>query len=426
MKSFLIAAVIPMLVAGSLCAQSTNVTIPAKVLESYVGQYELAPGFVLTIRKEGDRLTAQATGQPRIRLIAQSEVDFRVSTVDASLTFVKDKDGKVTQVVLHQNGEHEASKISSEVPKERLAVKVDPKKLAPLVGQYELGPGQIITVRRDSDKLRAQLTGQPNFQIFPESETNFFYKVVDAQVTFVKDTNGKVTELVLHQNGDHSAPKTSDEAPPLKQPDLSKIAARDPKAPPQLIDLTGKYNALLNEQWHPDADGLQSGANHLGALKTGVQKLGDVQFDIRGLIQLTGAQADAAGAAFPEAQPGIKVGRKCKKLHALQGTGWRAEDGVTIGKYVLHYADGSQAVLTIVYGVDTRDWWDSSGEPKSAKTATVVWTGSNPATEGSGASLRLFKRTYDNPKPDIEIATVDFISTQEDSAPFLIALTVED
>jgi hypothetical protein len=127
-------------------AQTTNVTVPAKILESYVGQYELAPGFVLTIRKEGDRLTGQATGQPRVRLIPQSETDFRVSSVDASVTFVKGKDEKVTSLILHQNGDHEATKTSSQVSKERVAIKIDPKKLLPLVGQYELGPGEIITV----------------------------------------------------------------------------------------------------------------------------------------------------------------------------------------------------------------------------------------------------------------------------------------
>jgi hypothetical protein len=40
--------------------------------------------------------------------------------------------------------------------------------------------------------------------------------------------------------------------------------------------------------------------------------------------------------------------------------------------------------------------------------------------------LRLFKRTYDNPKPDLTIQTLDFVSTRAESAPFLVALTLED
>jgi hypothetical protein len=425
-KLLLIGTMTAALMNTPLQAQTTNVNVAAKVLESYVGQYELAPGFVLTIRKEGDRLTAQASGQPRVRLRARSETDFQVSTVDASLTFMKDKDGKVTQLVLHQNGDHEAPKTSNQVPKERVAIKVDPKLYDAYVGQYELAPGATLTIRRDGDKLRAQLTGQPSFQVFPESETDFFYKVVDAQLTFLKDPSGKVTELVLHQNGDKSARKTSNEAPPVPGPDLSKIPARDPKAAPQLADLTGKYNALLTEQWHPGTEGISPGGNHLGSLPRGVQKLGGVEFDVRGVIQVTGTQAELAGATFPDAQTGLKIGRKCKRLHFLHATGWVAEEGTTIGKYVLHYAGGEQATLNIVYGVDARDWWASTGEPKEAKSATIAWSGSSPAADAAGTSLRLFKRTYDNPKPDLLIETVDLVSSQADSAPFLVALTTED
>ena len=412
--------------SAPLEAQTTNFNVAPKVLDSYVGQYELTPGFVLTIRNEGGRLTGQATGQPRLRLTATSETDFTVANVDASLTFVKDKEGKVTQLVLHQNGDHEASKISNTVAKDRVAIQVPTKVLDGYVGQYELAPGATLIVRRDGEKLRAQLTGQPSFQVYAESETNFFYKVVDAQLTFVKGEGGKVTELVLHQNGDKTAQKVSDDAPPIKGPDLSKIPERDPKAPPELVDLTGKYNALLTEQWHPDANGLPSGANHLASLPRGIQKLDGVEFDVRGVIQVTGTQAEFAGAAFPDAQKGLKVARKCNRLYMLHGAGWQAENGTVIGKYVLHYAGGETATLNVVYGVDVRDWWASSGELKEAKSATIAWTGSNPATEATSASLRLFKRTYQNPKPEVMIETIDFVSSQSDSAPFLIAITTED
>ena len=43
--------------------------------------------------------------------------------------------------------------------------------------------------------------------MFPESETEFFLKATEAQLTFVKDATGKVTGLILHQDGDHEAKK---------------------------------------------------------------------------------------------------------------------------------------------------------------------------------------------------------------------------
>jgi CubicO group peptidase (beta-lactamase class C family) len=88
-----------------------------------------------------------------------------------------------------------------EPAKDRVAVALSPQVLDRYVGRYELAPGVFFSLRRESDRLMAQLTGQSYLQIFPESETEFFYKAVEAQITFVKDSQGRVTGLVLHQNG---------------------------------------------------------------------------------------------------------------------------------------------------------------------------------------------------------------------------------
>ena len=86
-------------------------------------------------------------------------------------------------------------------------IKVDPKIYDAYVGRYELAPNLVLTITRQGDRLMAQATGQGEIQLFPESETKYFLKVVDAKVTFVKDAGGKVTKLILHQDGDHEAKK---------------------------------------------------------------------------------------------------------------------------------------------------------------------------------------------------------------------------
>lgn len=97
---------------------------------------------------------------------------------------------------------------SYELPKERVAITLDPKVYEAYIGQYELAPGLIVTVTKEDHRLMIQLTGQPKVEVFPESETKFFLRVVDAQITFVKDDRGRVTHLVLHQGGqDHQAKK---------------------------------------------------------------------------------------------------------------------------------------------------------------------------------------------------------------------------
>ena len=83
-------------------------------------------------------------------------------------------------------------------PKE---IKIDPKIYESYAGVYELAPDFIITLTSEDGKLMAQATGQPKFELFPTSETEFFLKVVEARVTFVRDEAGKVSQLILNQNG---------------------------------------------------------------------------------------------------------------------------------------------------------------------------------------------------------------------------------
>ena len=84
---------------------------------------------------------------------------------------------------------------------ERRAMPVAPEVLDRYVGRYQMSPEFFITVTRDADHLFAQLTGQAAFEIFPEAPAAFFWKVVDAQVTFEVGPDGHATRLTLHQNG---------------------------------------------------------------------------------------------------------------------------------------------------------------------------------------------------------------------------------
>jgi serine-type D-Ala-D-Ala carboxypeptidase/endopeptidase len=96
--------------------------------------------------------------------------------------------------------------------KEHVEVTVNSKLFDNYVGSYELAPNAILTVSRTGDELFTQLTGQPKVQVFPESDRKFFLKVVDAQLTFDTDAQGKATEVVLHQNGRDITAKRLDDA----------------------------------------------------------------------------------------------------------------------------------------------------------------------------------------------------------------------
>lgn len=67
------------------------------------------------------------------------------------------------------------------------------------VGTYELRPGIELTITLEDDQVVSQLTGQAKVAVFPETETRFFLKAVDAQLEFFKDANGAVTRVMLLQ-----------------------------------------------------------------------------------------------------------------------------------------------------------------------------------------------------------------------------------
>ncbi|MBS1812419.1 MAG: serine hydrolase [Acidobacteria bacterium] len=127
---------------------------------------------------------------------------------------------KVTIVVLRNReyGQPNPGKISQdlaailfgekyEIPQAKIIAQVDPKIYDAYVGDYQLAPNFILTVTREGDRLMTQATGQGKIEIFPESETRFFPKAMEAHLVFVKDASGKVSHLILHQNGEHQAKK---------------------------------------------------------------------------------------------------------------------------------------------------------------------------------------------------------------------------
>ncbi len=83
-----------------------EVKIEKELLQQYVGEYELAPTFKITISLVNDGLMLQATGQPQFPLYAKAEDHFFLKVVDAQVEFFKDDNGAIEKMILHQNGQH--------------------------------------------------------------------------------------------------------------------------------------------------------------------------------------------------------------------------------------------------------------------------------------------------------------------------------
>jgi hypothetical protein len=201
----------------------------------------------------------------------------------------------------------------------------------------------------------------------------------------------------------------------------TQIPPRDPKTPANLLDLSTYYDASLTEQWHRLTPS-EPIANDLSLLPRGIQKLADVPFDIRGVVQFSSRKLSSP--RYPRSIRRVKVDQKASRLSILQGTGWNAPDGTTIATLIVHYANGQKTEFAIKYGSHVIDWVSQDSEPKDPATSVLAWTGKSPTTGGQMV-LHLYKIQWTNPNPDQPIATLDYLAADEDPAPFLIAITAE-
>ena len=83
-----------------------QVTIETKLLDRYAGRYVFPPNVVLVIRREGDHLSVQENDEPKQDLLPESKTDFFSTVADDVYTFVSDKKGHVSAMVLHTGGEN--------------------------------------------------------------------------------------------------------------------------------------------------------------------------------------------------------------------------------------------------------------------------------------------------------------------------------
>ncbi|MBI5385942.1 MAG: protein kinase [Verrucomicrobia bacterium] len=239
----------------------------------------------------------------------------------------------------------------------------------------------------------------------------------------------EVREQLARINLDWLAPAlpvlpASPHTPPLQitvnarpRPDIPPRAA---DVPAHLIDLTARYNAALTENFHSRAPGSD---NSLAMLSAGRQTWAGVEFDARGVVQLTGLQLERSVSDFPDEVTGIAVGRKCRRLHFLHATGWDEPPGTQVGSYRLRYADGQEQEFPLIFGANIANWFPREKVKPQLADAVVAWTRLDPRTE---SPKYLFMATWTNPFPNVEVATLDFLSARKDAAPFLIAITAEE
>lgn len=177
------------------------ITLDAASLDAFVGDYKLSDAMSINISRMDDQLSAKATGQGPFPIFAQSNDEFFARVADIRISFTRDTSGNVSGLVLHQNGDRAAPKLSTADAGALSSITLDASAMRDYVGRYQLAPNSVIDVTIKNDQLFTQLTRQPAFQLYVNAKDSFFLRVVDAQLTFERNGKGEIVAAVLHQNG---------------------------------------------------------------------------------------------------------------------------------------------------------------------------------------------------------------------------------
>jgi beta-lactamase regulating signal transducer with metallopeptidase domain len=170
----------------------------------------------------------------------------------------------------------------------RVAIKLPAETLDRYVGHYQVGTTFLFTVRRDGDRMLAQLTGQPEAEIFAESESSFFYKAVEAQLDFRTDGAGPAGAVTLHQNGQNPTwPRIDDATASQIRASLDakvQSQAANPASEAALIKLVKDLASGNPDYDQMSPEFARVTREQLPALKATIENLGAIQtVDFRGV-----------------------------------------------------------------------------------------------------------------------------------------------
>jgi len=179
-----------------------EVALDENTLKGYIGVYENPEAGQRIISMENGKLYSQRTGGSKSLIKPYEKDKFFFETSLSFLNFQRNVNQMITGIISSQRGTQTMlwTKTDKPIPT-RMEQKVDETILAKYTGDYQLAPGFILTITQEGQKLFAQATGQGKNELFAESETKFFLKVVDAQVEFFKNESGQIDKLILYQGG---------------------------------------------------------------------------------------------------------------------------------------------------------------------------------------------------------------------------------
>lgn len=177
-----------------------EVALDKSLQEVYVGVYENEEGTLMNIRLENDKMFAEFPDGNSIQMKPYDKGKYFYHDFFSTMEFNHSTDKKSYTVNAVGRFEKTITWKKTEKPfKSKAEVEVSEAILEQYVGEYQVEPSFILTIMKEGKKIFACSPGQPNQELFGESETKFYLKSMPIGVEFHRDSSGKIEKLAIHQ-----------------------------------------------------------------------------------------------------------------------------------------------------------------------------------------------------------------------------------
>jgi CubicO group peptidase (beta-lactamase class C family) len=172
-------------------------------IKEYTGNYQINSNRDRRIFSEGPRLYSQETNGEKEELFAFKKDGFFIRDSPGRFEFKRNANNQIEAVEVGGfEWESEVNIKSNDVPaKEKIAIPMNSTTFDEFVGEYEIAPGFIVKVWRESTVFMAQASGDRAIEIHPENDHKFFIKGINADLEFLREEANKVTSVIVTFQG---------------------------------------------------------------------------------------------------------------------------------------------------------------------------------------------------------------------------------
>jgi BlaR1 peptidase M56/VHL beta domain len=289
-----------------------------------VSFYALGRTSIFTVFREGDDIFGQVSGQRKLRLAAAGDGIYSYPAASGPITLAVGGERQPFEAVLGQNGRDLPATRIAALSRQR--IEADADRLDSYIGWYQLGPGRVLAVTREGERLLVRETGRPKFEVAAYG-ADAFTGNHDDLVVFLRDGQAEVTQALVHEpvSGAHLAPRVAAATAKLIEDEFERRIAAAPDRFREQTPLPGSREAILR-----GIEDLQRGTPNFDRMSASLAaKIRRQSFELQPMFKAFGA---VESIFFRGVGPGgydiygVKFAKGVAEFRFLLGADGKADD----------------------------------------------------------------------------------------------------